>query len=324
MESPCDWSLFPEIEARNSGFLQVSDLHSLYYEETGNPNGFPVIFLHGGPGAGIGVKHRRFFDPDFYRIILLDQRGSGKSIPYAELKDNTTWDLVEDIEKLREHLGVDRWLVFGGSWGSTLALAYSVTYPERVSGIILRGIFLCRDWEVQWFYQDGASHLYPELWDEYTAVLSPEEKEDIITAYYKRLTSEDHDIRYQAAVAWSTWETLTSKLLLDLSSAEECKEEAKSMAIARIECHYFVNHGFFPSQTFLLEQAASKLGNIPIRIVQGRYDIICPIQTAYELKHAVPHAEMVIVPNAGHSAFEKGITSELVHATEDFKQIQIM
>jgi proline iminopeptidase len=314
--------LFPELEAFQSGYLQVSELHSLYYEVSGNPDGVPVVFLHGGPGGGVQPKYRRFFDPEFYKIILFDQRGAGKSKPHAELEANTTWDLVADIEKLRTMLGVEHWLVFGGSWGSTLALSYAITHPERVSGLILRGIFLCRPQEIQWLYQEGASWLYPDAWEKYLAVIPEAERCDIVTAYYQRLTSPDADVRLAAARAWSTWEAATSKLIPDQSLVDAFEEEEFALAFARIECHYFVNDSFFETNNYLLENI-SKIKHIPGYIVHGRYDVVCPVRSAWDLHKVWPEARFEIVPNAGHSAMETGILNHLIEFGEDFKRLML-
>lgn len=313
---------YPEIEPYDSGYLPVSDLHTLYYEQVGNPDGKPVVFLHGGPGGGLSPEYRRFFDPQFYRVILFDQRGAGKSIPYAELRENTTWDLVADIEKIRTSLGIERWLVFGGSWGSTLSLAYAVTHPDRVAGLILRGIFLCRKMEIDWFYQYGAHFIYPDAWDKYLAPIPQEERGDLVRAYYRRLTSEDPAVRIEAAKAWSIWEASTSHLYQDVKAVEEYEDPEKALAFARIECHYFVNNAFFPDDNFLLEKARG-IRHIPMRIVQGRYDIVCPIRSAWDLKKVLVDADLRIIPDAGHSAMEPGTKRELVQAAEDFKRLFI-
>jgi proline iminopeptidase len=313
-------TLYAEIEPYSTGELRVSNLHVLYFEESGNPNGKPVLFLHGGPGGGVSPIQRQFFDPQFYRIILFDQRGAGKSSPQAELQDNTTWDLVSDIEKLRTHLGIDRWLVFGGSWGSTLALAYAIHHPQRVIGLILRGIFLCRKKEIHWFYQEGASFIYPDAWEKFLAPIPVEEQDHLVEAYYRRLTSEDPDIRIQAAKAWSIWEATTSHLFQDQKSIEEFeKNPEKALTFARIECHYFINNAFFPTDNYLLENIAS-IAQIPTRIVQGRYDIVCPIRSAWDLHKIMPSADLRIIPDAGHSTLEPGSARELVQATDEFKK----
>lgn len=310
-------SLYLPIAPYNSGFLPVSSLHTLYYEESGNPEGKPVVFLHGGPGGGTIPLYRQFFDPQKFRIVLFDQRGCGQSTPHAELRENTTWDLVADIEKLRSHLGIDRWLVFGGSWGSTLALAYSQTHPERCTGLILRGIFTLRPKEIHWFYQEGASYIFPDAWERYLAPIPPEDRHDLVTAYYKRLTSPDRTIRIEAARAWSIWEASTSKLVQDPELIEKFGADDFAAAFARIECHYFVNKGFFDPVDQLL-QNVDRMRSIPGVIVQGRYDVVCPATTAWELHRAWPEAEFIIVPEAGHSATEPGIVHHLVEACDRF------
>jgi proline iminopeptidase len=312
-------SLYPSIKPRVTGFLEVSDLHQVYYEESGNPKGKPVVFLHGGPGGGTDPKMRRLFDPRRYRIVLFDQRGCGKSLPHASLFENTTWDLVADIEKLRSHLGIDRWLVFGGSWGSTLALAYAQTHPERVSEMVLRGIFLVRRWELEWFYQNpgGAAALYPDLWEEYVEAIPPAERGDMMAAFYRRLVSDDQVELERAAKAWSVWEAATSFMRLNPDYIARAREDKFAASLARIECHYFVNGGFLRSESQLLDDV-HKIRNIPAVIVQGRYDIVCPMKSAWDLHRAWPEADLRIVADAGHSAFERGITSELVMATDRF------
>lgn len=313
--------LYPEIEPYQTGELRVSDLHTLYYEESGNPRGNPVVFLHGGPGGGISPAYRRYFDPAFYRIILFDQRGAGQSTPSAELRENTTWDLVEDIERLRRHLSVERWLVFGGSWGSTLALTYAITHPARVVGLVLRGIFLVRKKEIDWFYQEGASYLFPDAWEKYLAPIPQAERGDLVSAYYLRLTHADPLVRTEAAKAWSIWEATTSHLYPDPVGVRRFEEsEERSLAFARIECHYFVNRAFFPEDGYLLRRAP-EINHIPTRIAQGRYDVVCPLVSAWELKKAMPAADLRIVPDAGHSSFEPGIARELVQATNDFRTL---
>ena len=311
---------FPEIEPYNSGRLKVSPLHELHYEECGNPKGQPVVFLHGGPGGGISPKNRRYFDPKFYRIVLFDQRGSGKSTPHAELTENTTWDLVSDIEKIREHLKIDRWHVFGGSWGSTLSLAYAETHPDRVKSLCLRGIFLCRKKEIDWFYQRGASFIFPDYWEPYRDLIPENERHDFVKAYYKRLTSADAKTRLEAAKRWSVWEASTSKLIPDSNMMHDFEDPEFALAFARIECHYFTHNAFFETDNWLIENA-HKLSQIPTEIVHGRYDVVCPIENAWELKKAMPHAKLHIVQNAGHSAMEVGIISELVEIMERFKAI---
>lgn len=310
---------YPELEPFQSGFLKVSDLHSIYFEQCGNPKGKPVIFLHGGPGGGLNPDHRRFFDPDFYHIILFDQRGCGRSTPFAELRENSTWDLVSDIEKLRLHLAVDRWHVFGGSWGSTLALTYAITHSSRVTALILRGIFLCRPSEIQWFYQEGASQLFPDLWEEYLRPIPAHERSQLVAAYYKRLTSENSNTRLEAARAWSKWEGGTSYLLSKTSAVEEFEEAEKALPFARIECHYFINNAFFPTNNYILENIGS-IRSIPGAIIQGRYDVVCPARSAWDLHRAWPEAELTLVPGAGHAASEPGIRSALISATDQMKQ----
>jgi proline iminopeptidase len=313
---PFTW-LYPKIEPYRVDRLRVSELHEIYFEESGNPKGKPVVFVHGGPGGGTDPKHRQFFDPERYRIILFDQRGCGKSTPHACLEANTTWDLVSDMEKLRNHLGVSKWLVFGGSWGSTLALAYAETHPEPVTELVLRGIFLLRRKEIDWFYQEGASVLFPDTWEDYLRPIPPEERGDLLSAYHKRLTSKDRKTQIDAARAWSVWEASTSKLFPDAGFIEGFGEEEFALAFARIECHYFMNRGFFKSDDYLLENVG-KIRHIPAVIVQGRYDVVCPMDSAWALHRAWPEADFVLAPDAGHSAFEPGIAKALVAATDKF------
>jgi proline iminopeptidase len=310
--------LYPSIEPYDSGRLQVSPIHNIYYEQCGNPEGQPVVFLHGGPGGGIVPEYRRYFDPAAYRVVLFDQRGSGQSTPHAELEGNTTWDLVGDIEALREKLGFESWHVFGGSWGSTLALAYAEKHPERVRSLCLRGIFLCRPKEIRWFYQEGANWIFPDVWEEYEKVIPEEERGDFVNAYHRRLTSEDEATRVEAARAWSVWEGSTSKLLFDPASIEKFADPEFALAFARIECHYFMNNAFFPTENYLIENVG-RIRHIPAVIVQGRYDVVCPIVSAWELHRAWPEADLRIVPDAGHSVTEPGIIHELVSATDRFK-----
>lgn len=310
--------LYPAIKPYRSGHLQVSDLHEIYYEECGNPKGKPAVFVHGGPGAGCDNRARCFFDPEAYRIILFDQRGCGRSRPHASLVDNTTWHLVEDMERLRQHLGIQRWLVFGGSWGSTLALTYSQTHPQRVSELVLRGIFMLTQFELDWFYQQGASALFPDHWENYLAAIPPAERSELIRAFYKRLTSDDRKTRVAAARAWSVWEAATSYLRIDEENIQKWNEEDFAVAVARIECHYFVNKGFLEAEDQLLRNV-SRIRHIPAVIVQGRYDVVCPMQTAWALHRAWPEAEFNIVADAGHSAFEVGNTHALISATDKFR-----
>lgn len=308
--------LYPAIEPNHTGYLKVGGGHELYYEESGNPHGKPAIFLHGGPGGGCMDKMRRFFNPEVYRIVLFDQRGSGKSRPHASLENNTTWDLVDDIEILRVTLQVDRWQVFGGSWGSTLALAYSQTHPGRVTELVLRGIFMLRKKEIDWFYQKGASELYPDLWQHYLKPIPKRERHDLLHAYYKRLTGDDPDVRLQAAKAWSVWEGATSYLVPNDKIAAAFGAGDLALSLARIECHYFVNGGFMEENQLI--KNIDKIRNIPAVIVQGRYDVVCPCISAWELSQAWPEADLRIVPDAGHAAFEPGNVHELVMATDAF------
>lgn len=312
-------NFYPEIPAYKTEFLKVSEIHTLYIEQCGNPNGRPVVFLHGGPGGGISPDHRRFFDPNHYRIILFDQRGSGKSTPAAELRENTTWDLVNDIEKIRQHLDIQDWLVFGGSWGSTLALAYAEAHPEKVKALILRGIFLCRPSEIKWFYQFGASEIFPDAWSTYSDFIPPEERHDFVSAYYKRLTHSDAQLRLQAAKIWSKWEASTSKLFVDPKFIEAFDDPTLALQFARIECHYFMNNAFFNTDNFLIENI-SKIKKIPLTIIQGRYDVVCPMRSAWDLHQALPNAVLRIIHDSGHSANEPGIRSALIETTNLYKK----
>jgi proline iminopeptidase len=308
---------YPDITPYQTGMLPVSDLHTIYWEQSGNPQGKPVVFLHGGPGGGSLPIYRQMFDPQRYRIILFDQRGCGKSTPHAELQDNTTWHLVSDIETLRQHLGIDRWLVFGGSWGSTLALAYAQAHPKRCTELILRGIFMLRRQEIEWFYQEGASYLFPDAWEEYLKPIPETERGDLVTAYYKRLTSDDPQIRSVAAQAWSIWEGSTSKLLVDPDIRSRFGESSFADAFARIECHYFINKGFFETDDQLLRDC-DRIQSIPTVIVQGRYDVVCPMWSAWDLHKALPQSEFIVVPDAGHSMTEPGIMTALLDASDRF------
>jgi proline iminopeptidase len=312
---------YPEISPYRVGTLKVSNLHEISFEEVGNPKGQPIVFLHGGPGGGINSDHRRYFDPEHYRVVLFDQRGCGQSKPFAELRENTTWDLVEDIEKIRRHLGIETWMVFGGSWGSTLALAYAVTHPERVKALVLRGIFLCRPSEIKWFYQEGASHIFPDVWEKYRDHIPAEERHDFVKAYHRRLTSDDEKTRLEAARVWSQWEMATSYLIPKMSAVEEMEDPARALPFARIECHYFINNAFFSTPNYLLDHVA-KIRKIPGVIVQGRYDVVCPATSAWDLHRAWPESELVLVPDAGHSASEPGIRSALIEATDRFRALK--
>jgi proline iminopeptidase len=310
--------LYPETLPFSNHRLAVDERHTLYLEESGNRDGIPVLFLHGGPGSGCESYHRRFFDPSRYRAILFDQRGAGRSLPHAELEDNSTQHLIGDIEKIRKHLGINRWLLFGGSWGSTLALAYAETYPEQVLGLVLRGIFLCREQEISWFYQQGASRLFPDYWQDFIAPIPQAERDDLLHAYHRRLTGNDEVARMAAAKAWSLWEGRTASLLPDPSVINHFGDPHTALSLARIECHYFVNNAFLrPNQ--LLEDVP-KIAEIPGIIVQGRYDLICPMESAWELHQRWPVSDLRIVPDAGHSAAEPGIRSALVEATDWFAE----
>ncbi len=306
------------IEPYNSGTLKVSELHTIYFEECGNPEGKPVLLVHGGPGGGSNPSMRRLHDPETYRIILFDQRGCGRSTPHACLEDNTTWALVADMERIREHLNIDRWQLLGGSWGSTLSLAYAQTHPDRVTELVLRGIFTLRRKELLWFYQSGCSEIYPDAWENYLAPIPEEERGDLIAAYHKRLIGEDTAIRAQAARAWSVWEGSTLSLLEDPARVTRFNSDHFALAFARIECHYFVNGGFFNSDDHLIANAGI-LKDIPGVIVQGRYDVVTPPTTAWALSKTWPQADLKIVPDAGHSASEPGIVHELVNATDRFR-----
>jgi proline iminopeptidase len=310
-------TLYPAIEPYRSGHLRVSPLHEIYWEECGNPKGKPAVFVHGGPGAGSSPSARGFFDPRRYRIVVFDQRGCGRSRPHASLVDNTTWHLVADMERLREHLGIDRWLVFGGSWGSTLALAYAESHPRRVSELVLRGIFMLRKTEIDWFYQQGASAIFPDRWEHYVAAIPKAERGDLVAAFHRRLTSRNHATQLRAARAWSIWEAATSFLHTNDENVDKWGEAEFAIAVARIECHYFVNRGFLDSEDQLL-RGVRRIRDIPAVIVQGRYDVVCPMMTAWDLHRAWPEADFRVVPDAGHSALEPGITHELVSATDRF------
>ncbi len=308
--------IYPPISPYATHELAVGDGHRLYVEECGRPDGIPAVFLHGGPGAGCEPAHRRFFDPERYRIVLFDQRGCGRSTPHASLDRNTTWHLVADLERIRERLGIERWLVFGGSWGSTLALAYGETHPERVLSLVVRGIFLCRDAEIRWFYQEGASWAFPDYWEDFLAPIPPEERHDLVAAYHGRLTGPNEVARMAAAKAWSVWEGRTATLLPNPDIRAHFAEPHLALSLARIECHYFVNHAFLRPNQLLAD--AGRLGEIPGVIIQGRYDLICPMRSAWELHQAWRRSELRVIPDAGHSAFEPGIRSALVEAADRF------
>lgn len=312
-------SLYPAIEPYRSGMLDVGDGHRVYFEECGNPLGQPALVVHGGPGGGCNPSMRRFHDPRHYRIVLFDQRGCGRSLPNASLDANTTWHLVADMERLRLTLGVERWQLFGGSWGSTLALAYAETHPERVEALILRGIFLLRRAELEWFYQEGCSWIFPDEFAAYQSQIPPAERGDMIGAYYKLVTHADPEIRLAAAKAWSIWEGSTLALLQDEERIRHFGADAYALAFARIECHYFINSGFFDTDDQLLANAG-RIGNIPGTIVHGRYDVITPAKNAWDLKRAWPIADLRIVPDAGHAMSEPGITHELITATRRYSR----
>ena len=306
--------LYPDIRPYRTQQLAVDDIHSLYIEEVGDPEGLPAVFLHGGPGAGCEPYHRRFFDPERYRLVLFDQRGAGRSTPHASLENNTTWDLVADIEKIREHLGIERWIVFGGSWGSTLGLAYAQAHPECVAAMVLRGVFLCRPQEITWFYQQGASRLFPDYWEDFVAPIEAQERDDLLSAYHRVLTGADELRRLAAAKAWSVWEGRTATLLPDERIASHFAQAHVALSMARIECHYFMHDAFLrPNQ---LVEDAGRLHGIPGVIVHGRYDVICPLENAWELHHAWSGSELAIIADAGHSAAEAGIRRRLVEATD--------
>lgn len=306
--------LYPALVPYRSARLKVSGGHELHYEECGSPAGKPVVVLHGGPGGGISPVMRRFHDPRLYRIVLFDQRGCGRSLPHASIEDNTTWDLVSDVEALREELGIEAWQVFGGSWGSALALAYAQTHPERVRELILRGIFLLRQAEFDWFYKDGCNWLFPEAFADFTGAIPENERDDIIAAYYKRLTSEDPAVRLEAARAWTSWEGRTLSLLPDADRERYIAADYYALALARIECHYVANNGFLDRDDQLLRNA-DRLSDIPGVIVHGRYDVVTPMKNAFDLARVWPLAELRVVPDAGHAMTEPGITHALISAT---------
>ncbi|MEM6680905.1 MAG: prolyl aminopeptidase [Pseudomonadota bacterium] len=315
-------TLYPAIEPYMSSRLNTGDGHSLYYEQCGNPNGKPVIFLHGGPGLGCRPDNRRFFDPERYRIILMDQRGSGRSTPFASLDNNTTWHLVADIEQLRAHLEIERWQVFGGSWGSTLALAYAQSHPGRVTELVVRGIFMLRKAELDWFYQDGASQLFPDAWADYVEAVPKVGQQDFLAAYHEMLTRDDIDVQNAAARAWCRWEGATSKLRPNSALVDAYSSDNVARAMARIEAHYFVNAGFFKSSDQLLKDV-DKIRDIPATIVQGRYDVVTPMRTAWDLHEAWPEADWTLVPDAGHSALEVGTTDALIRATDGYAKADL-
>jgi proline iminopeptidase len=308
-------TLYPSVEPRKTGRLAVSSLHELYWEESGHPDGLPVVALHGGPGGGSSPEMRRFFDPRRYRIIMFDQRGCGRSTPHSELRENTTWDLVRDIETLRSHLGIKKWVVFGGSWGSTLALAYTAMHRKQVMALMLRGVFLLKESEIHWFYQNGASNLFPDAFDRYVAPIPEAERDDLLKAFHKRLTGKNAAARAEAAAAWARWEGETLSIQGPRQRPPRFDEADFLDAFARIECHYFHNKGFFDSDGWLLDQA-EKFGDLPGVIVHGRYDVVTPLSSAWALHKAWPKSQLKIVPDAGHSSLEPGIVSELIKASD--------
>jgi len=313
------FSLYPPCMPYDTGYYSA-DEHNIYYEQCGNPDGKPALFLHGGPGGGGDVNVRRFFNPKIYRIIIFDQRGCGRSKPNGLLSNNTTWDLVSDIESLRLKLNIDKWLVFGGSWGSTLALAYAQTHPSSVSEMILRGIFLLRKKELQWFYQEGASNIFPEAWQNFIQIIDASKRHNLMSAYHQIFKGDDKELKLKAAIAWSQWEAATSSLSYESSRVDEFSNPHFALAFALIENHYFINQGFFDNENQLID-GIQKIRNIPTVIVQGRYDMVCPIETAWEVSKNWPEASLMIAPFSGHTAFEKEITHELIKATNEFGKI---
>jgi len=307
--------LYPEIEPFASGWMATGTEHEIYYEECGNPQGKPVVVLHGGPGGAVNPGMRRYFDPARYRIVLFDQRGCGKSRPNASLDDNTTWTLIEDIERLRERCGIDKWSVFGGSWGSTLSMAYAITHPERVESLILRGIFLLTKKELHWFYQEGASMIFPDAWERFVAPIPEAERGDLMSAYYKRLTGGDKAERERCAIAWSSWEGETVSVEGPAARPDKFAEPEFAVAFARIECWYFVNGGFFPTENWLIENIG-RIRHIPCWIAQGRFDVVTPISGAWALHQAWPEAKLNIIPDAGHASSEPGIVDSLIRGTD--------
>ena len=312
-------NIYPPIKPYNEFYLNVSLLHTIFIEESGNPNGKPIIFLHGGPGGGIESIYRQYFNPKKWRIIIFDQRGCGKSLPHAELKENNTWNLINDIESIRKYLKINKWVVFGGSWGSTLALSYAIKYPNICKALILRGIFLLRKLEIDWFYQEGCSYLYPDEWEHYISIIPKKERINLVKAYYKKLTSSNKITRIKAAKAWSKWEASTSKLIPQKKSLHPFDNDKVAEAFARIECHYFINKGFFESDNWILDNV-KKIKNIPGLIVQGRYDVVCPMKSAWDLHDKLKNLTFKIVDDSGHSMLEKSIQKELISYTDRFKE----
>ncbi|PWN36672.1 putative proline iminopeptidase [Meira miltonrushii] len=313
---------YPAIEPYKTGTLKVDDLHEIYWEASGNPEGVPAVFLHGGPGGATSVSDRQWFDPKHYAIYLFDQRGCGKSVPHADLTNNTTWDIVKDIEKLREHFGHEKWHVFGGSWGSCLSLAYAQAHPDRVLSLTLRGIFTLRRSELEFFYQNGSSHIFPEQFEPYYEHIPEEEKSDLIAAYYKRLTSDDKEARLQAAKRWTRWEMSTLRLYSNEEVIKRADVDDYAVAFARIECHYFVNAGWMEDGQLLKKENVDKIRHIPATIIQGRYDVVCPAKTAYDLHKEWPQADYYLVPDAAHASGELGIAHQLITATDKYRSIK--
>lgn len=313
-------TLYPSIEANFTDFIKVDDVHNIYYEESGNPNGKPVVFLHGGPGCGTAPSCRQFFDPEFYRIILFDQRGSGKSTPHANLTNNDTDSIISDMEKIREKLGIEKWLVFGGSWGSTLALSYAIKHPEKVAGLVLRGIFLGRQEDIDWIYQEGgASNIFPDKWEDYVSVIPEAERDDIITAYYKRLTSDDRATRVEAARAWSMWEGSIVTLLPNEDVVNDFGDEDYAISMATIECHFWMNNMFRENRNYILDEA-DIIKDIPTTIVHGRYDMDCRFIGAWLLSKKLNNCDLNITIS-GHSSGEPEIIDRLVKATDNYKKL---
>jgi len=307
-------TLYPEIKPYARHQLAVDEPHVLYVDESGSPDGLPVVFIHGGPGAACDAASRRWFDPSLYRIVTFDQRGCGRSTPHACLEHNSTWDLVADIERIRQHLGIEQWVLFGGSWGSTLALAYAQTHPDRVRGLVLRGIFLCRPHEIQWFYQEGASRLFPDYWEDYVAPIPEAERGNLVEAFYQRLTGFDQIAQLHAARAWSIWEGRTATLRPNSQVVERFADPMRALSIARIECHYFTHDAFLEDNQLLRDM--HRIAHIPGIIVHGRYDVICPLENAWQLHQRWPASELDIIRDAGHAAGEPGITDALIRATD--------
>jgi len=312
--------LYPPIEPYRTGTLKVSDLHTLFYEEVGKPAGHPAVFLHGGPGVGIMPDYRRFFDPKFYRVILPDQRGAGRSTPHADLRENTTQQLVEDLEKLRLHLGLGPWLVLGGSWGSTLALCYAIAYPKSMKAIVIRGVFLARPYEIDWLFQEGAARIYPDAWDRFSSLVPQAERHNPLRAYHKLMNTGSRESQIRAAKEWSRYEAAMMNLMPDPEAIDHMTDDQTGLAIGRIECQYTVDRFYLPSDNYILENIG-KIKDIPLRIVQGRYDIICPMQAAWDLHKAHPKSDLRIVLDGSHSPLDEGMADQLVQATEDFKEL---